>query len=152
MSVTPQEGGAALFNLQVDFSSTDTEFDAFDSQAALACTSAQAIGPRATVDKSITVNRQANLSIAANPSGKIKAGKRAKLFGCLAARYSFSAGEKITLAGQDKPVKAALDSNGCFSKSLKFTKTGKMQAQLKKNISAGRETTLKSKALKVSVK
>ncbi len=136
--------GSALVRISVPFASSNTELDEVVDAAAT------------TVAKKITVGREADISLALNPSGKIKAKKKVQLFGCVASRVPFRAGEKVALAvtpkGSKKPtsMRGSLDAKGCYRKPYKVLKTSTIQAVLGKNAAVGRANAVKSK--KVSLK
>ncbi len=137
--------GSALVRITVPFSSTNTELDEVVETTAT------------TVAKKITVGREADLSLALNPSGKIKVNKKVQLFGCVASRVPFTAGEKASLAftpkGSKKPVsmRGTLDAKGCYRKPYKVLKTGTVQAVLSRNSAIGRTQAIKSKRVSLKV-
>jgi hypothetical protein len=156
ISLTPQVGGGVLVKVRVPFTSTNpglTEIaDGAESETAHSVT-AQA----ASVAKTITVGRQAALSIGVNPTGKVRKNKKAKLFGCVASRVPFTSGEKLSLvmtprSGKATTVKVSLNAKGCYTRSQKLTKETSFQASLAKRLTIGRGTAVKSKKLTIKVR
>lgn len=153
INLTPVTGGVHV-NVRVPFSATNPELSELAAGAQSSSTSsveAQA----SSIAKTVTVGREANLSIGVSPTGKVKKNKKAALFGCVASRIPFTAGEKITLVVTPKGskatnVKVSLNAKGCYRRSQKLSKQTSFQAILAKKASIGRTTTTKSK--KVSVK
>jgi hypothetical protein len=147
--------GGALVNVSVPFTSTNTEVTDVD-EARFQNSTASA--SNTSVTKRITVGREADLSLSPNPSGKIKRNKRVNLFGCVASRVPFLAGERVNIslkrAGSSSAttIRGSLDANGCYRKSFKVASSGNATASLKRNTTIGRATTVKSKRLSIKVK
>lgn len=154
ISLTPVTGGVRI-DVRVPFSTTNPELSELPAGARLAAQS-MVTAQGASVAKTITVGRQAVLSIGVNPTGKVKKNKKAQFFGCVAARVPFTSGEKIALnvtprSGRATSVKVSLNAHGCYRKSLKLTQQAAFQAVLARKLSIGRLVTVKSKKVTVKV-
>jgi len=147
--------GGALVNVTVPFTTTNTEV----TEAEEARYENSAVSSSSTsVAKRITVGREADMSLSPNPSGTIKRNKKVNLFGCVASRVPFLAGEKVDIslkrAGSSSAtiVRGTLDAKGCYRKPFKVVSSGNATASLKRNPTIGRATTVKSKRLSIKVK
>jgi hypothetical protein len=147
--------GSALVNVSVPFSATNSEVvDVEEARYEGASLEAQA----GSVAKKITVGREADLSLSPNPTGSIKRNKSVSLFGCIASRVPFTAGEKVSIAvkragsSSTTVVRGTLDAKGCYRKSYKASSTVTATASLKSNSAIGRAVVVKSKRLTIKVK
>lgn len=154
MNLIPQAGGV-LVKVRVPFSATNPELTELSDGAQIQ--SASSVETQAaSVAKTITVGRQASLSIGVNPTGKVTKNKKAKLFGCVASKVPFTSGEKLSLVvtpknGKATTVKVSLNAKGCYTRSHKLTKQTSFQASLAKKIAIGRTAAVKSKKLTIKV-
>lgn len=155
INLTPVTGGIRV-NVSVPFSATNPELSELSSGAHIA-SDATVDAKASSIAKTITVGREAELSIGINPTGKVKKNKKAQFFGCVASRVPFTAGEKITLivtpqGGKATNVKVSLNASGCYRRSQKLVKQTSFQAVLPKKLAIGRIKAIKSKKVSVKVK
>lgn len=148
--------GSALVKVSVPLSTTNPEVTEVVEAQSVELAQKIYNAAAGSVTKKITVGREADLSLSPNPTGKVKAKKSVKLFGCVASRVPFKVGEKVALsvtAKGKKPVvaRATLDAKGCYRKPYKMATSSIAQAVLAKNTSVGRATAVKSKKLSIKV-